>query len=238
MNSKLLFLLLLFIYYSAAAQTESENTIMRSDTWAVKGKVLPWSTLILPVSGINYTLGAEYGFGQVNSIGVDFVYNDNNSHHDYSKANHEDDSVGPSAYSVSRGIFLNYRRYVDVHKTFLQKPLEKVLDYPFLPYVSAFARYGKKDAHYDPSYITANVSADEWEYSAGVLAGFVCKYIDVNMGPFYKLTYSRSVNMVNGANVMQRDMKPSLGFRVGVNLFYVATRKSNHALAKYAAGNY
>ena len=233
---------LAFLFVVAAingfAQDDSSNVQPMHHTWAIKGKVLPWSTLIIPFQGINYTLGVEYGFGKLNAVGVDLVYNDNSSHQDYYDTVKKEDATGPNMYSVSRGVFLYYKRYLDLKNTLLYKPMVRITGDSYLPYISPFVRYGKKDYHYDAGYETSNVSYDEWQYSAGFLVGAVSRFFDFNIGPFYKQTYISDVEKVQGVNVLQSSVKPSLGFRVGINVFFIVRKKGDHVLAKYKTDKY
>ena len=231
--SLLLCLLLITITTTYAQQDNSGES---HNTWVLKGKVLPWISIGPPLEGINYTLGAEYGFSRVNAIGFELVYNDNQSHEDYSPANGQGDSAGLQRYTVSRGVFVYYRRYLDMNNTFVLREIEKLFNSDCLPYVSAFTRYGKLDYHYEPGYPTRNVSYDEWQYSGGALFGVVCKVFDINMGPFYKQTNVSDVEKL-GTNTLYSHMKPSFGFRVGVNLFWVLKKNSDHLLAKYKQDN-
>ena len=205
----------------AHAQYAPDYGDFKPNTWAFKGKVLPWAAVVVPIAGMNYTLGVEYRFGKANALGVDFVYNDNVAHKEY-PAHDGNDSAGPNGFTVSRGVFLNYRRYLDLHQTIVYKPLRKLVGGDYLPYASAFVRYGKRDYHYDLNFETTNITWDEWQYSGGVLFGVVAGCFDVNMGPFYKQTYISDMELENGGRVLHSYMKPSLGFRVGVNVYLVA----------------
>ena len=186
---------------------------------------------ILWGSGINYTLGAEYGFHKVNSIAIDLVYNDNSAEHDVYDTVKKNYESGPRMYTVSRGVFINYRRYLEMNKTCLYHSMQRVLKNDFLPYVSLFARYGKTDYHYQPGYVTSQISYDEWQYSGGVLFGLICGPFDINAGPFYKQKYITDVEQENTSQVFHTHMQPNFGFRAGVNLFFVLKKNSNHYLA-------
>ena len=229
-------LLLLFgvIISTSGLFAQKDADGVRSNTFAIKGKILPWTVLVLPFSGVNYTLGAEYGFARHNAIGVELVYNDNVTHKDYTTSA-TTDSAGSNAFAVSRGVFLYYRRYLNLEGTILNKPMNKLTGDSYLPYLSCFVRYGKKDYHYDMGFETANVTYDEWQYSGGVLFGAICGVFDVNMGPFYKQSYVSDVEKEAGGNVLYSHMRPSFGYRIGVNLFLALKQKGDHDLAKYAA---
>ncbi len=232
MKLKLLLLLSAFIHCAAIAQHTDKQ--FQTTAWAIKGKVLPWSTIVFPISGMNYTFGVEYGFGKVNSIGIDLVYNDVVTHKHYLGVK-DADSAGPNAFSVSRGIFLNYRRYIDLSKTLVAKPMKKLIGSDYLPYLSSFVRFGNQDFHYDLNYETKNITHDERQYSAGLLFGIVANCIDINMGPFYKQTYTIDVDMKNGAPVTTSNSTSCIGFRLGVNLYFVLTNSGSHYLSKYAS---
>ncbi len=225
------------VLMNACVMGQTKKYVKDNGTWAIKGKVLPWAAMFMPFQGINYSIGVEHGFGRVNAVGLDLVYNDNTSYKDYPAAGGSQDSSGPNAYTVSRGAFLYYRRYLDLNRCSFIWPTSKLYNAGFLPYASLFARYGKTDYHYDHGFETNNISYDEWQYSGGFLVGVVSSYIDVNMGPFYKQSYISEVVNLNGVNLLSSHMKPSFGFRVGVNLFYVIKRNTNHLLSGDAACN-
>ncbi len=235
MKKPLLFLSLLI--YSIYANGRGDSVGWHHDTWAIKGKVLPWAAVAIPFEGINVTLGFEYGFRDINAIGIDLVYNESSSQNGYTDI-HGDDSDGSNSYSISRGVFLYYRRYLHLEIASLPRPMRRLFKKNTLPYISPFARYGKGDWHYDPSFVTNNVSHDEWQYSAGALIGEVTGGLDINMGLFYKQTYISEVNKENGVSSLHNYMRPSWGFRVGVNLMLVLkVQNSRHYLAQYARDN-
>ena len=235
MKKIFLFLLLFALALPAHSEQADTSSQVNSNSWAIKGKVLPWIVL---GSGINYTLGVEYGFNKVNSIGIDFVYNDNSAEHDVYDTVKKSEVSGPRMYTVSRGLFINYRRYLDISNTSIYRFVSKRLKTDYLPYVGAFARYGKTDYHYQSGYITSQISYDEWQYSGGVLLGIVCGPVDINAGPFYKQKYITDVENENASQVFHSHMQPTFGFRVGVNLFLIVKKNSGHYLAKYATANY
>ena len=103
----------------------------------------------------------------------------------------------------------------------------------YLPYVGAFCRYGKNDLHYEKGYVTTQLSYDEWQYSAGILFGIVCGYVDVNLGPFYKQKYITDVQQDNGVT-FHTHMQPNYGLRVGVNFYFIPAKHSNHYLSEYS----
>ncbi len=207
-------------------------SLIRHNTWVLKGKLLPWIALVIPMEGINYTIGLEYGFKDRNSVGMDCIYNDNNTHHDYPINN--GDSVGPPAYSVSRSIIFSYRRYFEPGKTFLYRPVSWLLKDDFQPYYSIFARYGKQDYHFAKGFYTNILSYDEWQYSVGLLYGVLYSFVDVNFGFFYKQTYISENDLDNGISVLHNHMKPIFGFRLGLNFQLVLRRNTAHFIGKYA----
>ncbi len=230
LRSLILFLFLLLISMAPAGAQE-EVTPACDNTWAIKAKVLPWMLL---GSGINYTFGVEYGFHKVHSVGIDLIYNDYSSEHDVYDSSKKDYTSGPRMYTVVRGLFLNYRRYLDLNHTMLQRPFEKVFNDNYLPYVGAFGRYGKSDNHAQPGYITTQVAYDEWQYSSGVLFGVVSEILDINIGPFYKTKYIRDVEMEWGSKAYHHYTTSNFGIRVGVDLFFVVKKKSAHKIAAYS----
>ncbi len=227
-------IILVAVIFSLGAYAQQPADILphvSNSSWAIKGKALPWTAFIC--SGVNYTLGIEYGFNKRNSIGVDFVYNDYSFTHDvYDSTTHEDKS-GPRRFSVNRGFFVNYRRYVSTDGTWLKRQMDRVLPSGSLVYVSPFFRYGKNDYHYQEGYATSQIKYDEWQYSSGVLVGFVTSYFDLNAGPFYKQMYIQDVQMEQTTVTYSR-VRSGFGFRVGANLYLIVKKKGNHCLSKYA----
>lgn len=234
MKNVLLSILLLALSFSSYSYTGDTTAATSHNSWAIKGKVLPWFG-IGSMRGINYTLGVEYGFAKVHSIGIDLVYNDNCSGHEVYDSVEKEYRPGPKAYTVSRGIFINYRRYLDIRKTMLYRPLVWVFNDNFLPYVSAFGRVGNRDYHYEKNYETSNISHDELQYSAGILFGVVSGVFDINAGPFYKRKDMKDVDVVNGNVVRSSGTEYNFGFRVGVNIYLVAKMDSDHYLNRYAS---
>ncbi len=225
-------ILAILFSFTVAAQNSTEFQLKASNSsWVIKGKVLPWTAFIC--SGVNYTVGIEYGFNKMNSIGVDFVYNDYSFTHEVYDSLAHQEKPGPRKFSVNRGYFLNYRRYMSMEGTWVKKKLDKVLPSGTLTYISPFLRYGKNDYHYQEGYTTSQIKYDEWQYSSGILVGLVTGYFDINAGPFYKQTYIQDVQM-NQTSVTYSREKSGFGFRVGVNLYLIVKKKGNHCLSKYA----
>lgn len=218
--------ILLLQAQSTTIKTPGNNTIV------FKGKILPW---LAGPSGINYTLGIEYGFGKKHAIGIDAVYNDYSMPHDVYDSASGSYQAGPRAYTVARGLFLYYRRYGISGNNFFARPLNWLSGgNGGVPYISSFLRYGKMDLHYDAGYATNTISYDEWQYSAGVLFGAVMGIFDINTGPFYKQKYIRQVQSGYLGSISDVHLiTKGFGWRLGVNLFFVAKRNSNHYLAVY-----
>ncbi len=232
MKKALLILILVCGALSVFSETTDTTTLLKKHTWAIKGKALPF---ILIGSGFNCSAGVEYGFKRVNSIGIDFTYAEYSFEHDVYDSVKKEERSGPRMHTVVRGVFLNYRRYLDIDQTYINKPLTKLFGEQVLPYVGAFARYGKSDLHYEPGYATTMIKYDEWQYSAGVLIGVVAGHVDINIGPFYKQKYITDIERERASVAVHSYMVPNFGLRVGVNLFLVVREKSNHMLSSYAA---
>ncbi len=222
--------LLLFIpMQNLRARSGTRDTYGDSNTWTLKGKVFPWIAL---GGGINYTLGLEYGFRKHQSVGIDVSYDDFSSEHDVYDVGKQQYVSGPRVYTVWRGVFLNYRRYFVCKHTFIDNAKGEKYKTSYLPYLSAFGRYGKTDLHYEPGYITDNLSYDEWQYSVGCLLGVVTESFDINIGPFYKQRYITDVEEEFGKAAFHTHMQPILGIRLGVNLM-LNIKKSDHVLSRY-----
>lgn len=231
-SMKYLFVISFFLCSLTTLAQDTRIKTLRNNTVAIKGKILPW---LAGPSGINYTLGIEYGFGKKHAIGIDAVYNDYTMPHDVYDSATGQYTAGPRAYTVSRGLFLYYRRYGISGNNFFAKPLNWLSGgNGGVPYISGFLRYGKMDLHYDDGYATNTISYDEWHYSAGCLFGAVMGIFDINTGPFYKQKYIRDVQhgLTGGISDVHLITK-GFGWRLGVNLFFVAKRNSNHYLAVY-----
>ncbi len=224
-------LTLFFILMVCAGAARDFDSSRYTHTWAFKGKVLPW---ILIGSGINYTFGAEYTFGKVHSVGVDFAYNDYSFPNEVSDTTRHEYVSGPRNYTVVRGVFANYRRYLDLQHTFLERPAAKIFGDDMVPYLGVFFRYGKTDTHAERGYQTSTFSYDEWQYSGGVLCGIVTGNFDVNIGPFYKQRYISSVEQGRFGYVTHSSMMPVFGLRLGVNLYLVVAGRNQHYLTRFA----
>jgi hypothetical protein len=211
------------------AQSPADSCRHPNSTFSVRGKVVPW---ILIGSGINYTIGAEYGFAKRHSIGIDLVYND------YSLPNDSDDSsatkVGPRVFTVARGVFLNYKCYLTPYNSGCYKRTSAFINHDYIPYIGAFGRFGNLDLHYDDGYKTNEVSHDERHYSAGILLGMMIGVFDINIAPYYKQKYIRSAtHSYTGPGIDITNTQTSFfGLRLGVNVMFVL-KNSRHVLARY-----
>lgn len=229
-------MLILFLFPCLVyAQQDSMAPHRSAATIAIKGKVLPW---LLLGSGINYTVGFEYGFKSANSLGIELSYNDYSSPNDkYDSATHND-IPGPRVYTVSRGMIVYYRRYFNVYDSRSYERLANLLKSDYLPYAGIFVRYGKLDLHYEAGYVTDQVSYDEWQYSAGAVIGMVISVFDLNIGPFYKMKYVKDVERSFTGNVVTyHSSQPVIGVRVGANLIF-DIKKGKHYLSDYTHGEY
>src|SRR4051812_27306487 len=79
------------------------------ETWAIKGKVLPWMGIQSGQLGVNSLIGFEYGFKRRNTIGVDFYFNRWKENEDrYDSTLHE--TVYKYAFRYrDKAVFINYR---------------------------------------------------------------------------------------------------------------------------------
>jgi hypothetical protein len=220
--------LLFLLFLSTTGRSRGLDTCRYMDTnlWLVKGKILPW--FFLSESGINYTLGTEYGNGKKHSIGFDLVYNDGSSGHEVYDSATNGYVSGPRRYHVSRAVFLNYKRYFHSPGARVDRWIEKVFGQSeHIPYIGSFVRYAKVDYHFQPNYETNTVSYDEWQYSAGIVAGVLVSVFDINIGPFYKQKFISEV-IADGGNELHSSVKNSFGLRIGVNVCGVLARRSHY----------
>ncbi|NCX96985.1 MAG: hypothetical protein EBX41_11395 [Chitinophagia bacterium] len=226
---KHLIIVILALAITIISNGKSTNDTTDHNTWSLKGKVFPWT--VMAASGINYSLGVEYGFKKVHAIGIDAAYND------YSFTNEEYDSArgyyfGPRQFTVVRGLFLNYKRYLHIcDRAVLFKPISKLFKGDCLPYIGLFGRYGKSDVHYQPGYVTKQIAYDEWQYSLGALFGVLSGAIDMNIGPFYKTRIMKEVRQ-DGGLITSRTQRSNFGIRVGFNFFLVVKRIGDHYLVE------
>ena len=227
-------LLLFFAIFLIAGSTKaytSDTTNTHNNSWAITGKILPWTVLVLPFWGINGTVGAEYDFAKVHAIGFNVVYNNIGTHNEYSKSN-GGDSAGPNTNTITKGLFLYYKRYINFKESLLYRPLHKLNGGDFQPYWSAFGRYGTMYEHFDMGFATKCVTYNEWQYSAGLLIGEITSVFDINMGFFYKQSYVADVEKEATGNVLYTHMRPSIGFRIGLNLFITMKWDSGHLIVQ------
>lgn len=225
---KLIVTCLLLVGLSCYGQTPTDSLRHPNTTIAIRGKVIPW---LLIGSGINYTIGAEYGFARRHSIGIDLVYND------YSLPNDRNDSAGkagPRVFTVARGVFLNYKCYLTPYNSGFYKRTSAFINHDYIPYIGAFGRFGNLDLHYDDGYKTNEVSHDERHYSAGILFGMMIGIFDINVAPYYKQKYIRSATLsYTGQGIDITNTQTSfIGLRLGVNIMLVL-KNSDHVLARY-----
>lgn len=222
-------LLSLTMVHIVAAQTADSGST-GNNTFIIKGKMLPW---IMLGAGVNYTLGAEYGFNKVNGIGFELCYTDWSMEHEIYDTSTRDYIEGPRKFTVTRGALLYYTRYFPSRRSRAYKSLSGALKADYLPYMSIFARYGKLDWHYEDGYATNQLSYDEWQYSGGVVWGMVLGVFDLNIGPFYKVKYISDVRQgVQGTVEFHSKNVGGIGLRVGANIALVL-KKSSHCRSVY-----
>lgn len=182
---------------------------------ALHGKIFPW---LLIGTGINYTLGFEYGLNRKNSIGFDLVYNDASTPHDVKDPATNQYVPGPRVYDVNRAVFLNYRYYLNCFKWRDERG--------FTPYLQTFLRYGKVHSYFEPGYITNTISYEEWHYSGGIVFGIIFSTavknlgIDVNAGIFEKQKMMKEVASYSTGAFTDLTNTWITGPRIGLNLYY------------------
>lgn len=229
MKKRLVTFLLLLSFACHAQNADSFRH--PNSTFAIRGKVLPW---LVVGSGINYTIGAEYGFAHRHSIGIDLVYNDYHEPHESYDSTTQNYKQGPLVFTVARGMFINYKYYLTPYNSAFYKRTSAFLRQDYIPYIGAFGRFGNLDLHYDDGYKTNEVSHDERHYSGGILFGMMIGIFDINVAPYYKQKYIRSAtHSYTGPGIDITNTQTSfIGLRLGVNVMFIL-KNSNHVLARY-----
>lgn len=190
------------------------------NTIAIRGKVLPWVGL---GSGINYSIGAEWGFRKVHAVGFEAVYNDHSSESERYDSSKDRYVSGPRLYYAGRGLFLYYRRYWRVLLSG---------ETPLRPYWSAYLRGGNKGTHPEDGYRGTEIAHTEREASVGLLWGLAVPFelgevgFDLNTGPFWKWrdVHDEHYDYNSGSTVVEDYKANGFGWRLGVNLIYFRKR--------------
>ncbi len=198
------------------------------NNYAIKFKVLPWIS-IPSGSGINPSIGFEYGFSKNQSIGIDLYY------HQYSFAAEEIyDSLtsqynsGPRVSNRDKAIFLNYRYYLG-----LDKIREKSAT---TFYIGSFFRFGILNYKFDEGYVNLSHITKENHYSLGILYGLSKQLTcynkkQLNIDTYFGIYLKQKVQFIeylDGQNNLISDKKYPLnpGIRIGLTLSLIGARTS------------
>jgi hypothetical protein len=218
-----LFSFLLFSIHLQAQEPTPYDPLGQTETWAIKGKILPWPGPAAGMAGINSLIGFEYSFKKRHSLGIDLYFN--RWHLDEDRY----DSISKeyvSKYATrnrDKAVFLNYRYYLTA--SHLREHRQRI------PYFGAFARLGYLHTYYDKGYVTTTLYQNEIHYSAGLLFGLLVsggqKKIsgDFNFGLFYKRKDITDSELVNQVNTINKYTSYNVGIRLGLNLYLWYSRK-------------
>ena len=220
---KSFFFSLMLLSILSEAQETPFNPKAEIETWAIKGKILPWIGLPSGMAGINSLLGFEYSFKKRHSLGVDLYFNRWHAYEDRYDSIVKDYVSKYAIRNRDNAIFLNYRYYLTASHLRDQRRMA--------PYLGAFARLGYMHTFYDKGYVTTTLYRNEMHYSAGLLIGYVlsggAKKIsgDFNFGLFYKRKDITNSELINQINTINNYTSYNLGIRLGLNLYLWNSRK-------------
>ncbi len=190
------------------------------NTLCVRGKALP---ILFFATGINFSLGVEYGFRKAHAIGLDAGYT-------YFSTPHEEyDSVSASYKSAARvgrtirGVMLSYRNYWRM-RTWNGNPRRA--------YGSVFLRFGDEDASPEKGYNGNIIAYRKLEKSIGILYGMLLPYTingfcaDISIGPFWKWKDIHDVERnTQGVQITTDERTDNFGVRFGLSLAFVGKRQ-------------
>lgn len=213
---KLALILLLGLPFVAQAQRRQAPVISGI---ALRAFVMPYA--LGNANGMYYTGGAEYIFKEKHGIGLDYSYNDYNAPDAPRTGSSE---LPPRMYSVSRGLVLSYRRYLQLHDGARNR---------YRPYVAGFVRYGNRSFHPEDGYQPKNlalenrVKLDEQQYSAGAMIGLITAYrfgrvnLDFGAGPFIKLKDVQDKRIEAGGIRTYQSSSRNAGLRFAIAINYM-----------------
>lgn len=201
---RILALLLLSILFNLVIQGQDSFC-----KFGLKGKALPW--VVGNMGGLHGFIGAEYGFFQRHSIGLDFYIHGIQDHHDqYYGPNDPRNKPSLDYNSLNKTIFLNYRYYFSS------------------VYVGAFGLTGQKISKMDRGFSNDSLLRETRDFKGiGLLIGYKHRFkkhsrlgFDFNLGGFFNMLsvdskkYNGPETYDSSANFRTYDM------RVGFNLFW------------------
>ena len=139
--------------------------------------ILPWG--IGPF--IHFTIGFDYGFAKVHSIGADYVFNLSiYKQYEYDTIT-QSESISASSLGINNALFINYRYYLDLHK-YRER-------WGNVPYLGIYYRYSLTNEKFGADYITDELKHYETNNSIGFLFGILLNIssksyngLDVNLG--------------------------------------------------------
>ncbi len=196
------------------------------NNYVIKFKVLPWISTPSG-SGINPSLGFEYGFSKNQSIGINLYYNQ------YSFATDEVyDTItsqyysGPRVSNRDKAIFLNYRYYFGLNK------IREKSATTF--YIGSFFRFGLLNFKFEEGYVNLSHITKENHYSLGIFYGLSKQLacynkkqlsIDTYFGIYLKQKV-QFIEYFDEQNNLVRDIKHPInpGIRIGLTLSLIGTR--------------
>ena len=196
------------------------------NNFAIKFKILPWISLPSG-SGINPSLGYEYGFSKNQSIGIDLYYNQYSFSSGDSYDSTKNQYVGrPRVSNRDKAIFLNYRYYLG-----FQKAREKGNTF----YFGSFFRYGDLTFKYEEGYINKSNIIKENHYSLGIIYGLIHQ-IDcykhgrqINIDTYFGIYTKQKVQFIEYTDsqnnlVKDKDYPVNIGIRIGLTLSLTGRR--------------
>ena len=213
---------LLMLCGSLAAQDLPERQKLRSpfdpqgthQTFAIKAKGIyypqgDWSGW---VGGA----GLEHSFFKRHSLGADVIYHYIGGTYDaFTDTNGVEHPDGGTHRFVEQAVILSYRYY-------LESPWLR--ERYWVPYLSAFARYGTIEEENDPEYTRFDIARHDIHRSVGLLFGMLLIEAgsghfaaDINLGPFYKWKDENSFDLVDGQLVEESSQTTNVGLRVDIN---------------------
>jgi hypothetical protein len=195
------------------------------ETWAVKGKILPYA--MGGGGGVNALLGLEFGFCKNQSLGIDAYLLTMGNHHDVFDPSKQEYVSTPAAGTNDKALFLNYRYYFSNRNLREKRGLEL--------YAGSFLRYGYTIFVYEPGYPSNILAEHEMHYSGGPLIGVLKRFhnrlcVDLNLGAYYMEKDITTVTKPVNQEVTARNQVSEYGLRVGFNLYFWGYRKGPHTL--------
>lgn len=180
-----------------------------------KFKMLPW--IFIEDAGMTYTLGYEFNFNRVHSVGLAATYLDWDMD--------QEDGYGnplPSIYNVRRSLQLDYRYYFPLIR-------KKRDEWKF--FVSPFLRYMKWKDYYSEGAVTEYLRNESWNYTGGLLLGICFDlgeddgiYSEFFIGPQYIHRKTEEELIRNAVYLENSYFMDKFGIRFGMNFCGLLSR--------------